>query len=167
MAIWKAQRTLLIVGEGYHEEAFLNHVKQLYAPRGCGLSVTVKNAHGKGAKHVIDWTIRQIANTAYDSVAAMLDTDTDWTAAVERQAKAKKIRVLASEPCFDAVMLRLLGKNPVGDAKALKKYLAPMSTTIPPCAKTMLRISGPSVLRPAVQMNHRSILYLSYWGTNQ
>ena len=49
MAIWKAQRTLLIVGEGRHEEAFLNHVKQLYAPRGCGLSVTIKNARGKGA----------------------------------------------------------------------------------------------------------------------
>lgn len=125
MAIWKAQRTLLIVGEGYHEEAFLNHVKQLYAPRGCGLSVTVKNARGKGAKHVIDWTIRQIANTAYDSVAAMLDTDTDWTAAVDKQAKTKKIRVLKSEPCFDAVMLRLLGKNLVGDAKTLKKHLAP------------------------------------------
>jgi len=29
MAIWKAQRTLLIVGEGYHEEAFLNHVRQI------------------------------------------------------------------------------------------------------------------------------------------
>jgi hypothetical protein len=56
MAIWKAQRTLLLVGEGYHEEAFLSHVKQIYAPRGCGLAVTIKNAHGKGAMHVIDWT---------------------------------------------------------------------------------------------------------------
>jgi hypothetical protein len=124
MAIWKAQKTLLIVGEGYHEEAFLNHVKQLYVPRGCGLSVTIRNARGKGAKHVIDWTIRQIANADYDTVAAMLDTDTDWTAAVARQAKAKKIQVLASEPCFDAVMLRLLGKTAVGDAKTLKKQLA-------------------------------------------
>jgi len=38
MAVWKAQRTLLIVGEGRHEEAFLNHVKQLYVQRGCGLA---------------------------------------------------------------------------------------------------------------------------------
>ena len=52
MAIWKAQRTLLIVGEGRHEEAFLNYLKQLYVPRGCGLSVTIKNARGKGALHV-------------------------------------------------------------------------------------------------------------------
>gem|GEM_PF-2578925 len=48
MARLKASRTLLIVGEGRHEEAFLNHLKQLYVPRGCGLSVTIKNARGKG-----------------------------------------------------------------------------------------------------------------------
>jgi hypothetical protein len=156
MAIWKAQRTLLIVGEGYHEEAFLNHVKQLYAPRGCGLSVTVKNAHGKGAKHVIDWTIRQIANTAYDAVAAMLDTDTDWTAAVGKQAKAKKIRVLASEPCFDAVMLRLLGKNPVGDAKTLKKHLAPYVNDDPTMRQNYAAHFGPECLE-AGRANEPSI----------
>ncbi len=125
MAIWKALRTLLIVGEGYHEEAFLNHVKQLYAPRGCGLSVTIKNARGKGAKHVIDWTIRQAAVAKYDVVAAMLDTDTDWTDAVAKLAKTKRIQVLASKPCFDAVMLRLLNQNPPMGASACKQQLAP------------------------------------------
>jgi len=125
MAVWKARRTLLIVGEGYHEEAFLNHVKQLYAPRGCGLAVTVKNARGKGAMHVIDWTIKQIANIAYDTVAAMLDTDKDWSPKVAKQAKVKKIQVLASEPCFDAVMLRLLDLRAEDEAKVLKRRLAP------------------------------------------
>jgi hypothetical protein len=125
MAIWKAQRTLLIVGEGYHEEAFLNHVKQIYAPRGCGLAVTIKNARGKGAMHVIDWTIKQIANAHFDVVAAMLDTDKDWSPTVEKQARKKKVQVLASDPCFDAVMLRLLGVNAEGEAKVLKKRLAP------------------------------------------
>jgi len=125
MAIWKAKKTLLIVGEGRHEEAFLNHVRQLYAPRGCGLAVTIKNARGKGAKHVIDWTIRQIANADYDTVAAMLDTDQDWNATVQKQANQKKIQVLASDPCFEAVMLRVQGKNPVGDYHQLKKIFAP------------------------------------------
>jgi len=125
MAIWKAQRTLLIVGEGYHEEAFLLHVKQLYAPRGCGLSVTIKNARGKGAKHIIEWTGRQIANTAYDTVAVLLDTDTDWSQAVAKHAKTRKIQVLTSDPCFDVMMLRLIGETPSGDVKAMKKHLAP------------------------------------------
>jgi len=61
--------------------------------------VTIKNARGKGARHVIDWTGRQIANADYDVVAAMLDTDQDWSPAVAKLAKSKKILVLASEPC--------------------------------------------------------------------
>jgi hypothetical protein len=125
MTIWKAQRTLLIVGEGYADEAFLNHVKKLYAPRGCGLSVSIKNARGKGAKHVIDWTRRQVANADFDSVAAMLDTDQDWSEAVAKQAKSARIEVLKSEPCFEAMMLRLLGQNTAGDSKTLKRRFAP------------------------------------------
>lgn len=125
MAIWKAQRTLLVVGEGADEVAFLNHVKQLYVPRGCGLSVKIKNAQGKGAKHVIEWTGRQMAIADYDVVAALLDTDTDWSPAVEKLAKRKRIQVLASEPCFEALMLRVLEEYPNGDATALKKQFAP------------------------------------------
>jgi hypothetical protein len=122
---WKAQRTLLIVGEGYHEEAFLKHIKQLLVPRGCGLQVKVKNARGKGAQHVIEWTGRQAASHGYDVVAALLDTDTDWNSSVARLAKKKKIQVFASAPCFEAMLLRALGDVPVGNGKALKKQLAP------------------------------------------
>lgn len=125
MAIWKAQRTLLIVGEGRHEEAFLNHLKQLYVPRGCGLSVTIKNARGKGALHVVKWTAGQIANAEYDHVAALLDTDTDWDAKTDKLARTRKIQVLKSEPCFEAMMLRLIGKTATGDAHVLKKQFAP------------------------------------------
>lgn len=125
MAIWKAQRTLLIVGEGRHEEAFLNHLKQLYVSRGCGLSVTIKNARGKGALHVVKWTAGQAANADYDVVAALLDTDTDWNATTEKLAKSKKIQVLKSEPCFEAMMLRLIGRPAVGDAHILKRQFAP------------------------------------------
>jgi hypothetical protein len=125
MTIWKAQRTLLIVGEGFDEVAFLNHTKKLYVSRGCGLSVTIKNARGKGARHVIEWTGRQIANADYDVVATLLDTDTDWSPTVASQAKRKRIQVLKSEPCFEAMMLRLLGEAPMNDAKELKKQFAP------------------------------------------
>lgn len=125
MTIWKAKRTMLIVGEGYDEEAFLNHLKHLYVQRGCGLSVTIKNARGKGALHVVDWTARQIANADYDVVAALLDTDTDWNAKTEKLARTKKIQVLKSEPCFEAMMLRLIGRPATGDASALKRQFAP------------------------------------------
>lgn len=125
MATRKARRTLLIVGEGRHEEAFLNHLKRHYVLRDCGLSVTIKNARGKGAQHVIKWTARQIANADYDTVAVLLDTDTDWNPKTEKMAKSNKIYVLKSEPCFEAMMLRMIGKTPIGDAHALKKQFAP------------------------------------------
>jgi hypothetical protein len=116
---------LLIVGEGRHEEAFLKHVKQLFVQREGDLKVTLKQAGGKGAQHVIDWTVRQTANTSYDQVAALLDTDADWNASVAKKAKQKKITVLTSDTCLEAMLLRILGKEPIGDAKSLKKQFAP------------------------------------------
>jgi hypothetical protein len=123
MGHWKTFRTLLLVGEGATEEAFLRHVKSLYAPRGSGLKVTIKDAHGKGAKHVVDWTSRQIGE--YDSVGALLDTDQDWSDAVARKAKSAKIVVLKSEPQIEAMLLRLIGQNANGDSNTLKARLAP------------------------------------------
>jgi hypothetical protein len=89
------------------------------------LSVTVKLAHGKGAKGVIDWPPRQIANAAYDEVAVMLDTDQDWSPAVDALARSRGITVLKSIPCFEAVLLRLMGENVSGSSRVLKKPLAP------------------------------------------
>ena len=125
MKRWKVRRTLLIVGEGRHEEAFLKHVKQLFVQREGDLKVTLKQAGGKGAQHVIDWTVRQTANTSYDQVAALLDTDTDWNPSVAKKARQKKIAVLTSDTCLEAMLLRIVGKVPVGDAKSLKKQFAP------------------------------------------
>ena len=118
-------KTLLIVGEGLDEEAFLKYLSSKLVTRGAGLKVTIKNAKGKGAKHVIDWTIRQAGIAHYDSVAALFDTDTDWTQAVKQQAKKHKILLLTSDPCFEAMLLRMLGITPEVDAKKLKKQFAP------------------------------------------
>lgn len=121
MGRWTNQRTLLLVGEGATEVAFLRHVKRLYVSRGCGLSVTVKNARGKGAKHVIDWTSKQMGE--YSDRAAMVDTDQDWSDAVQKKAKASKITVLKSEPQIEALLLRILGERDVGNAGQLKTRL--------------------------------------------
>ncbi len=120
---WEKVATLLLVGEGATEVAFLNHVKATYVARGAGLRVTVKNAHGKGAKHVIEWTIRQIGD--FDLKAALLDTDQDWTAAVAKRAKSAKVKVLTSEPQVEAMLLRMLGQSDSGDPQTLKTRLAP------------------------------------------
>ena len=125
MTIWRTYRTLLLVGEGRTEEVFLQYIKSLYAPRGCGLSVKVKNARGKGARHVVEWTGRQLAIARYDASAVLIYTDKDWSESVARRAKAARILVLKSEPLFEAMMLRLLDQSDVGDSKTLKGRFAP------------------------------------------
>lgn len=119
------KKTLLLVGEGYDDEAFLKYLKSILVPRNAGLEVKIKNAKGKGAKHVIEWTIKQAAIADYDKVAALFDTDTDWTPAVEKQAKKHKVLLLKSDPCFEAMMLRLLGITPNLNLKNLKAQFAP------------------------------------------
>lgn len=71
-------RTVLLVGEGDAEVQFMQHLKGLYVQRGSGIVVTIKNARGKGAAHVVDFAFRQSRNAAYDMKATLLDTDADW-----------------------------------------------------------------------------------------
>ena len=124
MTSWKARKTLLIVGEGYDEVAFLNHLKQFPGVCGKGVEITIRNARGKGAAGVVDCAIKLQANAAYDRVAVMLDTDTDWTAKVEKLARQKKIEVFTSEPCLEAMLLRAVGKPAIA-GKDLKKQFDP------------------------------------------
>ena len=70
-----ARHTILLVGEGTTDWAFLKYIKSLYIIRGCGVSAKVLNARGKGPDHVVDYAIRQRQNAAYDRIIALLDSD--------------------------------------------------------------------------------------------
>jgi hypothetical protein len=124
MAKWGLRKTLLLVGEGLHDEAFLTHVKRNKAPRGCGLEVMVKNAKGKGALHVVNFTIRQTKNAQFDHVAAMVDSDTNFDDSVVALAKKHRITLIVSVPCFEALLLRTVGEKPK-PSQHLKKQFAP------------------------------------------
>lgn len=102
-------RTVLLVGEGYAEAAFLQHLKALFVERQSGLSVSVKNARGKGALGVVNFAVRQSQNAAYDVKAALLDTDTGWDAKTQAIARREKISVVPCQPCLEAMLLALHG----------------------------------------------------------
>lgn len=115
------RRTVLVVGEGLAEQVFLGHLRALYVARG-SKSVTVKNAKGKGGAHVLDYTLRQARQAAYDELAALLDTDTQWGERERTQARQKKVRVFEATPCLEALLLQIVHPAaPVGDATALKR----------------------------------------------
>ena len=103
------RRTILIVGDGDAEVAFINHLKSLYNTRQSGLAVTVKNARGKGALGVVSFTIRQGLNADYDVKVALLDTDTDWNDKTQAAARKAKVQVVPCHPCLESVLLAMHG----------------------------------------------------------
>ena len=113
--------TLLLVGEGDAELVWLGHLKRLYVARGDGLVVTLKNAHGKGAAHVVDVAIRQSLNAAFDVKAVLLDTDTDWTPQVKILAEEAGVEVVAATPCLEGLLLRAHGYRVTGRTSARLK----------------------------------------------
>ncbi|HHJ20835.1 MAG TPA: RloB domain-containing protein [Gammaproteobacteria bacterium] len=115
-----ARHTVLLVGEGTTECAFLKHIKALYISRGCGVSAAIRNAHGKGPDHVVDYAIRQCRNAAYDRVVVLLDTDLAMSAAVRKRARSRKIQVIGSTPCVEGLLLSILGERVPGNSAACK-----------------------------------------------
>ena len=107
--------------EGDDEEAFVKHVLKLFVQRGSGLSVSVKNARGKGARNVIEAAIREKRRGGYDGVAALFDTDTNWGRAESTMARKEKIGTIPSTPCLEASLLLMLGDDPSGETAAILK----------------------------------------------
>jgi hypothetical protein len=71
---------------------------------------------------VVDFARRQSINAAYDQVAALLDTDTDWNDKTRAAARRAKVQLLPSEPCLEAVLLRIHGSPVVGRLTAQLKH---------------------------------------------
>ncbi len=116
-------RTVLLVGEGYAEVAFIAHLKALYVFRGCGIALTVKNARGKGALHVVEVAVSQSRNNAFDVKVAMLDTDTGWDEETRALARRENVLVVPCTPCLEAMLLALHGDIAEGRSSAQCKQV--------------------------------------------
>ncbi len=123
--IIRQRTTLLIVGEGATEEAFLKHLRSLYCADRQGPRVTIKNAYGKGPENVLQVAIRELRRAAdYDQVAVLMDTDIPWTAQLHKKAREHDIQLLGCSPCIEGLFLRLLDKKVPDSSTACKKELA-------------------------------------------
>lgn len=113
--------TILIVGEGDTEEAFLKYLRGLLCSRQAGnttTSITIKNAYGKGPQHVVTQVIRHARIGDYDYKVAFLDTDIPWSTELKKQAKENSIILIGNTPCIEATFLNLLGKKTQGKNSA-------------------------------------------------
>jgi hypothetical protein len=119
--------TLLAVGEGDTEEAFLKYLRSTYCSGNVGVSVTVMNAHGKGPGNVVATAVGHLRMRAFDRTLTLMDTDLEWTKKDRDAARKHKIELIGSTPCIEGLLLRVLGK-PVPDQSAqCKKAIAQLT----------------------------------------
>ena len=104
------RKTLLAVGEGKADAAFLKYLRSIYCSGGCGVSVTVRDATGKGPSNVIGTAIGALRISSYDTKLCLLDTDLVWTKQNKSDANRKKIELIGSTPCLEGLLLQILGR---------------------------------------------------------
>lgn len=109
MTIRKVKWTILAVGEGDAEVAFLEHLKEAYFDRACGATMKIHQAYGKGAGNVVQHAIHYAAGRDYSRRVAVFDTDQDYTPEVIELARLHRLVTVPSAPCLEALMLRLSG----------------------------------------------------------
>jgi hypothetical protein len=101
-------KTLLIVGEGDCEKAFLSHMKSLFDGRTSGQTVKVISADGGCPYDIIDSAVRY-RHAAFDRKFVLLDSDIPINSKAKKYAKKNKVELLFSTPfCLEGMLLTVL-----------------------------------------------------------
>lgn len=117
-------RTVLVVTEGYTDKAFAEHLKSLYITRGCGVSVKIRNAKGKGADNVMSTALG--VKEGYDRVVCFFDDDLPLKKVLRNKAERQKFVLIASSPCLEGLFLNILEMKVPGICHACKRSFSPI-----------------------------------------
>lgn len=131
------QTTLIIVGEGEHEKAFLQHMKSIYDSRFSGKKVTLDFAGGGSPRDIISYTDKHTRHTAFDFIYILMDSDIDISSKDLKIAKDKSFIILQSEPlCLEGMLLEVLKQPALATAQACKDKLHPQLSGNPAIAES-------------------------------
>lgn len=115
------RKTLLIVGEGHTEKAFLNYLKSIYCIR--AINVDVVNAQGKGPEHILNHALNCQAYSPRDLVGVLLDTDLNWPIEIVKRTKEKNFQLMGAIPCIDGFLLDILNETKPLESQKCKRKL--------------------------------------------
>lgn len=104
--------TLLIVGEGSDDKAFVDHLKGLFVQRGSGRKVTVKAGDGGSPGNIITHASRAYRAEDFNYRYFLLDADIPPTAADVKNAKTAGYQIILWQPqCLEGALLEVLGER--------------------------------------------------------
>jgi hypothetical protein len=117
--------TLIIVGEGAHEKAFLSHLKSLYSAN-TNQKVKIDSADGGSPQDIVRTAVKKSRHIDYDRKFILMDSDITVDDATKKLAKDNNITIILSEPlCLEGMLLNLLGLNAPDNSKKCKALLHP------------------------------------------
>ena len=117
--------SLIVVGEGPHDQAFIKHMKGLYDRRDSGQKVTVEAADGGSPKDVIHYVVKK-RHIDYDRKVILIDSDIPLQPQDHKVARKHGITILQSTPhCLEGMLLDVLGNRIPADSQACKGKLHP------------------------------------------
>lgn len=117
--------SLIVVGEGIHDRAFLNHMKDNYDGRKTGQVVKIESSDGGSPRNIL-MSAKKSQEAAYDKRYVLMDSDVaiqqqDWA-----YAEKHKIKVILSTPiCLEGMLLDVLGVNAGTCGDSCKAKLKP------------------------------------------
>jgi len=101
--------TILFVGEGKTEVAFIKHLKALYQPERRP-PVRIDTADGHDAGRILRTALKRSEIEQRDAIICLFDLDKDLPKGDLQKAKTKKFILIGAQPCIEGFMLDVLEK---------------------------------------------------------
>lgn len=123
--------TLIIVGEGACEKAFLGHLKQLFS-NNTNQKVKVDSADGGSPYDIVNTTVKKTRHIAYDKKYILIDSDIVIDEKTKKLAKENNIQIIESMPlCLEGMLLNVLGQKVPLTSVQCKNILHPQLSGAP------------------------------------
>ena len=113
------KRTVLLVGEGPMEWAFLRHVVQLFTDRSGPVAARPDNAHGGSPETIIQTARKLLRQRAFDVCVILMDTDVPWPVSRPSHIGGTRVEYLTAAPCLEGLLLRIVGHTGITTASTV------------------------------------------------
>lgn len=138
-------KTLLIIGEGAHELAFLKHLKAIFGSD--ELEITIDASSGGSPYDVINTAVKFRHGAKFDRKAVLLDSDVVLTVQATDLVKRHHLVVIQSSPvCLEGMLLRVLARAVPQTSPLCKAELHPLLNGYPTEKDSYALLFGQSVL---------------------